>query len=179
MAFDDVQPEQLICRSSKVLGNGRIENLFDVVVVDSQRFERSRSQEVAQAVAQFNRRLNDENRPYLLIGVGRWGSTEPWLGIPVEWDEISGARAIVEAGFRDFRVTPSQGSHFFQNLTAFQVGYFTVNPDAGEGTVDWQWLTEQPAVEEQGCVRRLQFAAPIRVVMNSHTSQGVIFKPEG
>ncbi|MGA2965521.1 MAG: DUF5752 family protein [Terriglobales bacterium] len=179
MAFDDVQPEQLICRSSKVLGNGRIENLFDVVVVDSQRFERSRSQEVAQAVAQFNRRLNEENRPYLLIGVGRWGSTEPWLGIPVEWDEISGARAIVEAGFRDFRVTPSQGSHFFQNLTAFQVGYFTVNPDAGEGTVDWQWLTEQPAVEEQGCVRRLQFAAPIRVVMNSHTSQGVIFKPEG
>jgi hypothetical protein len=84
----------------------------------------------------------------------------------------------VEAGFRDFRVTPSQGSHFFQNLTAFQIGYFTVNPDAGEGSVDWQWLTEQPAVEERGCVRHLQFAEPIRVVMNSRTSQGVIFKPE-
>ena len=178
LALDDVRPEQLICRSSKVLGNGRIENLHDAVVVDSQRFERSRSQEVARAVAQFNHRLNEENRPYLLIGVGRWGSNEPWLGIPVEWDEISGARAIVEAGFRDFRVTPSQGSHFFQNLTAFQVGYFTVNPDAGEGSVDWQWLAEQPAVEEQGCVRRLQFAEPIRVVMNSRTSQGVIFKPE-
>jgi hypothetical protein len=179
LALDEVQPERLVCRSGKVLGNGRIENLFDVVVVDGQRFERSRSQEVAKAVAQFNRRLNEENRPYLLIGVGRWGSTEPWLGIPVEWDEISGARAIVEAGFRDFRVTPSQGSHFFQNLTAFQVGYFTVNPDAGEGTVDWEWLAEQAAVEEQGCVRRLQFASPLRVVMNSHTSQGVIFKPEG
>ena len=178
LAVDDVQPEQLICQSGKVLGNGRIENLHDVVVVDSQRFERSRSQEVAKAVAQLNRRLNDENRPYLLIGVGRWGSTEPWLGIPVEWDEISGARVIVEAGFRDFRVTPSQGSHFFQNLTAFQIGYFTVNPDAGEGSVDWQWLTEQPAVEEQGCVRHLQFAEPIRVVMNSRTSQGVIFKPQ-
>jgi CheY-like chemotaxis protein len=177
LALDDVQPEQLICGSSKVLGNGRIENLHDVVVVDSQRFERSRSQEVATAVARFNRLLNEENRPYLLIGVGRWGSTEPWLGIPVEWDEISGARVIVEAGFRDFRVTPSQGSHFFQNLTAFQVGYFTVNPDAGEGSVDWQWLTEQPAVEEQGCVRHLQFAEPIRVVMNSRSSQGVIFKP--
>ena len=178
LALDNVRPERLICRSSKVLGNGRIENLHDAVVVDSQRFERSRSQEVARAVAQFNHRLSEENRPYLLIGVGRWGSNEPWLGIPVEWDEISGARVIVEAGFRDFRVTPSQGSHFFQNLTAFQVGYFTVNPDAGEGSVDWQWLAEQPAVEEQGCVRRLQFAEPIRVVMNSRTSQGVIFKPE-
>ncbi|MGD0792611.1 MAG: PEP/pyruvate-binding domain-containing protein [Terriglobales bacterium] len=178
LALDDVRPEQLICLSSKVLGNGRIENLHDVVVVDSQRFERSRSQEVATAVAWFNRLLNKENRPYLLIGVGRWGSTEPWLGIPVEWDEISGARVIVEAGFHDFRVTPSQGSHFFQNLTAFQVGYFTVNPDAGEGSVDWQWLTEQPAVEEQGCVRHLRFAEPIRVVMNSRTSQGVIFKPD-
>jgi CheY-like chemotaxis protein len=178
LALDDVRPERLICLSSKVLGNGRIENLHDVVVVDSQRFERSRSQEVAQAVAQFNRQLNAENRPYLLIGVGRWGSNEPWLGIPVEWDEISGARVIVEAGFHDFRVTPSQGSHFFQNLTAFQIGYFTVNPDAGEGSIDWQWLTEQPAVGEQGCVRHLQFAEPIRVVMNSHTSHGVIFKPE-
>src|ERR1035441_3952572 len=178
LALDDVRPEQLICRSSKVLGNGRIEDLHDVIVVDSQRFERSRSQEVSEAVAKFNRLLNEENRPYLLIGVGRWGSTEPWLGIPVEWDEISGARVIVEAGFRDFRVTPSQGSHFFQNLTAFQIGYFTVNPDAGEGSVDWQWLTEQPALEEEGCVRHLRFAEPIRVLMNSRTRQGVIFKPK-
>jgi len=178
LALDDVRPGQLICQSSKVLGNGRIDKLHDIVVVDSQRFERSRSQEVATAVARFNRLLNEENRPYLLIGVGRWGSTEPWLGIPVEWDEISGARVIVEAGFRDFRVTPSQGSHFFQNLTAFQIGYFTVNPDAGEGSVDWQWLTEQPAVEEEGCVRHLRFAEAIRVLMNSRTSQGVIFKPE-
>ena len=79
---------------------------------------------------ELQRRAERENRPYLLIGVGRWGSNDPWLGIPVEWDEISGARVIVEAGFRDFRVTPSQGSHFFQNLTAFQIGYFTVNPEA-------------------------------------------------
>jgi hypothetical protein len=161
-----------------VLGNGRIQNLHDIVVVDSQRFERSRSQEVAKAVAHFNGLLNAENRPYLLIGVGRWGSNDPWLGIPVEWDEISGARVIVEAGFRDFRVMPSQGSHFFQNLTAFQIGYFTVNPDAGEGSVDWEWLNEQPAMAEDGCVRYLRFDAPMRVVMNSRTSQGIIFKPE-
>jgi CheY-like chemotaxis protein len=178
LSLDDVRPDQLLCQSCKVLGNGRIDDLHDIVVVDSQRFERSRSQEVAEAVARLNRNLNEANRPYLLIGVGRWGSTEPWLGIPVEWDEISGARVIVEAGFRDFRVTPSQGSHFFQNLTAFRVGYFTVNPDAGEGSVDWQWLIEQPSIEEEGCVRHLQFAEPIRVVMNSRTSQGVIFKPE-
>jgi hypothetical protein len=179
LTIGDLNPSELICESTKVLGNGRIENLNDIVVVDSQRFERSRSQEVARAVAHFNATLSAENRPYLLIGVGRWGSNDPWLGIPVEWDEISGARAIVEAGFQDFRVTPSQGSHFFQNLTAFQVGYFTVNPDAGEGSVDWQWLAERPAIEEQGCVRHLQFAQPLRIVMNSKTRQGVIFKPEG
>jgi CheY-like chemotaxis protein len=178
LALDKVEPRQLLCQSSKVLGNGRIENLHDVVVVDSQRFERSRSQEVAKAVAHFNAVLTAENRPYLLIGVGRWGSNDPWLGIPVEWDEISGARVIVEAGFRDFRVTPSQGSHFFQNLTAFQIGYFTVNPDAGEGSVDWEWLSGQPPVEEDGCVRHLHFAAPVRVIMNSRQSQGVIFKPQ-
>jgi hypothetical protein len=178
LSLDNVEPQQLLCQSSKVLGNGRIENLYDVVVVDSQRFERSRSQEVAKAVAHFNGLLGSENRPYLLIGVGRWGSNDPWLGIPVEWDEISGARVIVEAGFRDFRVMPSQGSHFFQNLTAFQIGYFTVNPDAGEGSVDWEWLGDQPSVDEDGCVRHLRFDAPLRVVMNSRQSQGIIFKPE-
>jgi CheY-like chemotaxis protein len=178
LSLVNVEPRKLLCQSNKVLGNGRIENLYDVVVVDSQRFERSRSQEVAKAVAHFNGLLAAENRPYALIGVGRWGSNDPWLGIPVEWDEIAGARVIVEAGFRDFRVMPSQGSHFFQNLTAFQIGYFTVNPDAGEGSVDWAWLSEQPAVAEDGCVRHLRFDAPLRVVMNSRQSQGIIFKPE-
>jgi CheY-like chemotaxis protein len=178
LSFGNVDPKQLLCQSSKVLGNGRIENLYDVVVVDSQRFERSRSQGVAKTVAHFSGLLNAENRPYLLIGVGRWGSNDPWLGIPVDWDEISGARVIVETGFRDFRVMPSQGSHFFQNLTAFQIGYFTVNPDAGEGSVDWEWLSRQPSVNEDGCVRHLRFDAPMRVVMNSRLSQGIIFKPE-
>ena len=117
-----------------------------------------------------------ENHPYLLIGVGRWGSHEPWLGIPVEWDEISGARVIVEAGFRDFRVSPSQGRHLFQNLTAFQVGYFTVNPDPGEGSVDWKWLSAQSCVGERGCVRHLRFSDPLLVLMNGRSSRGMIFK---
>jgi hypothetical protein len=178
LRMEDVKPDRLICQSTKVLGNGRIQDLRDVVVVDLHRFERTRSQEVAESVAQLNAKLNESGRPYLLIGVGRWGSNDPWLGIPVEWDEISGARVIVEAGFRDFRVTPSQGSHFFQNLTAFQVGYFTVNPDAGEGFVDWQWLSAQPADEERGCVRHLRFEQPLIVVMNGKTSRGMVFKPD-
>jgi CheY-like chemotaxis protein len=175
----DVDPADLVCRSAMVLGNGRIQNLYDVVVVDFQRFERGRSQQVAEAVAHFNTKLSLENRPYLLIGVGRLGSNDPWLGIPVEWDEISGARVIVEAGFRDFRVIPSQGSHFFQNLMAFQVGYFTVNPDAGEGSVDWAWLTAQPSAEESGCVRHLRFDESLLVVMNGKAREGMIFKPAG
>lgn len=179
LRMGDVNPAELVCRSTQVLGNGRVQNLYDVVVVDFHRFERGRSQEVAEAVAHFNAKLALENRPYILIGVGRLGSNDPWLGIPVEWDEISGARVIVEAGFRDFRVIPSQGSHFFQNLMAFQVGYFTVNPDAGEGSVDWPWLGSREALEEQGCVRHLQFAEPLLVVMNGKAREGMIFKPGG
>jgi CheY-like chemotaxis protein len=178
LRIEEVDSAQLACQSSTVLGNGRIGDLRDVIVVDFHRFERTRSQEVAQGVAHLNAKLGEHGLPYLLIGVGRWGSNDPWLGIPVAWDQISGARVIVEAGFRDFRVTPSQGSHFFQNLTAFQIGYFTVNPDAGEGFVDWQWLSSQPAVEEMGCVRHLRFETPLVVIMNGKTSQGWIFKPQ-
>jgi hypothetical protein len=178
LKIEEVEPERLICQSTKVLGNGRITGLHDVVVVDFHAFERGHSQDVAEAVAKMNAKLCADDKPYLLIGVGRWGSNDPWLGIPVTWDQISGARAIVEAGFRDLRVTPSQGSHFFQNLTAFQVGYFTVNPDAGEGTVDWKWLAEQPSLEERDCVRHLHFDSPISIVMNGRTGSGVIFKPE-
>jgi len=161
-----------------VLGHGRFADLCDAVVVDWHRLDRSRSQEVAREVRYFNAKLSGERTPYLLIGAGRWGSDDPWLGIPVAWEDILGARVIIEAGFRDFRVTPSQGSHFFQNLMASQAGYFTVNPDLGEGFVDWQWLASQPAVEEQGCVRHLHFVAPLVVVMNGKTSSGMIFKPE-
>ena len=176
--IEEFDSDQLICQSSVVLGHGRMEDIRDVVVVDSHRFERSRSHQVAQDVAHLNAKLSHQNSPYLLIGVGRWGSTDPWLGIPVAWDQIAGARVIVESGFRDFRVAPSQGSHFFQNLTAFQIGYFTINPDAGEGFLDWTWLAAQPAVEEHGCVRHLHFESPITVLMNGKESRGVILKPE-
>ena len=175
--MEAVEPARLICQSSQALGHGRLQDVRDLIVVDFHRFERAQSFEVAQSVAYLNAALNERATPYLLIGVGRWGSNDPWLGIPVAWDQISGARVIVESGFRDFRVAPSQGSHFFQNLTAFQVGYFTVNPDAGEGFIDWEWLAAQPALEENGCVRHLRFDAPLVVLMNGKTSQGMIFKP--
>ncbi|MBZ5557242.1 MAG: histidine kinase, partial [Acidobacteriia bacterium] len=147
----------LICESASVLGHGTIDDVRDVVVVDMHRFDRTKAREVAQIVAQFNQKLVAARRPYVLIGVGRWGSADPLLGVPVTWDQIAGARAIVEAGFADIRVTPSQGSHFFQNLSAGNVGYFTVNPDAGDGFVDWAWLAAQPAVEQKECVRHLRF----------------------
>ena len=177
LEIGEVAPEALICRSANVLGNGRRE-LRDVVAVDGLRFDRAHSRETASQLAQFNAALAAEGRPYLLLGVGRWGSRDPWLGIPVAWDQISGARVIVEAGFRDFRVTPSQGTHFFQNLTSFDVGYFTVNPDVGEGFVDWQWLAAQPALREAGCVRHLRFDRPVVVTMDGQRGEGVILKPE-
>jgi hypothetical protein len=177
LRIDDVHPEALICKSTSVLGNGRVNDLHDLVVVDFHRFDRGRSRAVADAVAHVNAKLMELEKPYVLIGVGRWGSNDPWLGIPIEWDEIAGARIIVEAGFRDMAVTPSQGSHFFQNLMAFQVGYFTVNPEAGQGLLDWQWLAAQPAVEEEDCVRHLHFDDALVVAMNGMTREGMIFKP--
>jgi hypothetical protein len=170
-----VESEHLLCRSTSVLGNGRIDDLHDVIVVDRHRFDRAASRRTASELAQFNAELR--GRPYLLVGVGRWGSADPWLGIPVSWEQISGARVIVEAGFEDFRVTPSQGTHFFQNLTSFNVGYFTVNPDAGEGFVDWTWLSQQRAVRETSCVRHVHSDRPIVVKMNGKNGEGVIYKP--
>ena len=177
--MEDVDPSRLLCESRQVLGNGRIQDIRDIVVVDFHRFERSRSQEVAHQLAHLNAKLTEAGVSYLLIGVGRWGSTDPWLGIPVTWDQISGARVIVESGLSDLRVAPSQGSHFFQNLVAFQVGYFTINSDTGEGLVDWAWLRAQPALETRGCVRHLRLESPLLILMNGKTSRGMIIKPEG
>ncbi|MDP2361186.1 MAG: PEP/pyruvate-binding domain-containing protein [bacterium] len=173
----EVDPARVICRSSSVLGAGRLDDIHDLLVVDVERFERRHSREVAAAVGDFNRTLVQEQRPFLLVGVGRWGSSDPWLGIPVSWDQISGVRVIVEAGFRDLIVTPSQGSHFFQNLTALGIGYFTVNPQQGEGELDWDWLLGQPTFQERGHVRHLRLEQPLCVLMNARSRSGVILRP--
>jgi hypothetical protein len=174
----DVEPQKLICQSHQVLGNGVLNDIHDIVVVDIHRFERAKSRDVAKEVSQFNEQLVSENRPYLLVGVGRWGSLDPWLGIPIKWDQISGAKAIVETGFKDMDVTPSQGSHFFQNITSFMVGYFTVNSKVKQGFVDWEWLLGQDPFEEKVYTRQLQFTNPIVVKINGHKNRGIILKPE-
>jgi hypothetical protein len=177
--LEPVPKDGLICESPSALGHGHLDDLHDIVVVDKNRFERSQSQECALAVSQFNRKLAQGGRPYVLVGVGRWGSTHSWLGIPVRWADISGARVIVEAGFKDFRVTPSQGTHFFQNLTSLNIGYFTVNQETGEGFVEWDWLASRTPVEEIGPVRHLRFDEPVLVTMNGTTQHGIIRKPAG
>ncbi|MBX2992306.1 MAG: histidine kinase [Bacteroidetes bacterium] len=177
LRIDTVSTNDLICQSEQVLGNGAIRDIYDVIVVDIEKFERGKSISVAQEVSQLNTKLLEQKRPYVLIGVGRWGSLDHWLGIPVTWDQISGAAAIVESGFKDFSVTPSQGSHFFQNITSFRVGYFTVNSANHQGFIDWEWLAQQPAIEELDFTRHLRFVNPITVKINGHKNIGVILKP--
>jgi CheY-like chemotaxis protein len=177
LEVDSVGQEDLICQSQQVLGNGVIKDIHDIVVVDIQQFERSRAKDVGAEVSLFNTDLLQRKRPYVLIGVGRWGSLDPWLGIPVTWDQIAGASVIVESGFKDFNVTPSQGSHFFQNITSFRVGYFTVNSFSHLGYIDWDWLRQQPAAEELRFTRHLQFEEPIVAKINGRKNIGIILKP--
>lgn len=169
---------RLLCYSEQALGNGVIEDIHDVVFIDINRFDRAKSKETALEVGKLNSKMLELKRPYVLIGVGRWGSLDQWLGIPVAWDQISGAGAIVESGFKDFEVTPSQGSHFFQNITSFRVGYFTVNSFIHQGFIDWDWLARQPAVEELQYTKHLHFDKPVLVKINGHQNKGIILKPE-
>ena len=110
--------------------------------------------------------------------MGRWGSLDPWLGIPVGWEQIAGARAIIETSFKDMTVEPSQGSHFFQNITSFMIGYFTVNNISEKGFVDWDWLLLQKPLEIKEFTRLIRFEKPIVIKMNGHQNKGIIMKPE-
>lgn len=175
---DNVDGKAVICRSNRVLGHGVIEDICDAVVVDFYTFDRARSREVAKEVAAFNAQLIEEHRPYLLVGVGRWGSLDPWLGIPVSWGDIAGARAIVESSFKELVVAPSQGSHFFHNITSFLIAYFTVNSKGEEEWVDWDWLLSQPPFDVRGCTRLIRFRKPLTIRINGHQGKGVILKPE-
>ncbi len=176
--LDDNNVDHLICQSYQVLGNGLIQDIYDIVLVDYNKFNRSKSREVASEVASFNNQLLNQKRPYLLIGVGRWGSLDPWLGIPVAWEQIAGARAIIETSFKDMSVEPSQGSHFFQNITSFMIGYFTVNTSSSKGFVDWDWLLEQSPLEIKEYTKLIRFKNPIVIKMNGHQNKGIILKPE-
>ncbi len=174
---DSSSTEDLICQSQQVLGNGATTDIHDIIFVDIQKFDRSKTRDTAFEVSYFNSKLVEQKRPYVLIGVGRWGSLDHWLGIPVTWDQISGASVIVESGFKDLNVSPSQGSHFFQNLTSFKVGYFTVNSFNNLGFIDWEWLLAQKPKEELIYTRHIRFEDSITVKINGHKNKGVILKP--
>jgi CheY-like chemotaxis protein len=176
--IEDIEKDKLICSSTQILGNGIIDNIHDIVLVDPDKFERSKSVDVAKEVSLFNAALVEQNRPYLLIGMGRWGTLDRWLGIPVKWEQIAGARTIVESGFKEFSVTPSQGSHFFQNITSFMVGYFTIDSHKNQGYINWEWLQEQIPEEKKSFTKLLHFEKPVVIKMNRNKNKGIILKPE-
>jgi CheY-like chemotaxis protein len=175
--LDNNDKKKLICQSNQVLGNGSIKDVYDIIIVDYHKFDRAKSREVAKEVSTFNSQLIKERKPYLLIGVGRWGTLDPWLGIPVTWDQIAGAKAIVETSFKEMSVEPSQGSHFFQNITSFMIGYFTINENDFD-FVDWEWLLKKESIEEMNYTKHIRFNSPIVIKMNGHQNKGIILKPE-
>jgi hypothetical protein len=177
METAEINPDDVLVESTQVLGNGVLRDIRDIVFVDINKYDRGRSRDVAREIAAFNAQLVALQRQYILIGVGRWGSKDEWLGIPVSWDQISGAAVIVESSFRDFDVTPSQGTHFFQNITSFRIGYFTVNSFSHLGRIDWEWLTQQAATAQQEFTTHVRFENPLTVRINGRKNIGVILKP--
>lgn len=171
------QIERAFCYSSSALGNGRMDDIRDVIYVRPEQFDAAHTREIAAQVGELNARLADEERRCILIGPGRWGSSDPWLGIPVSWDQISAARVIVETSLENFRITPSQGTHFFQNMTSLRIAYFTVNSYAGDDRIDWDWLEAQPVSRESGPVRHLRFEQPLHVRIEGRSNRGVILPP--
>lgn len=173
-----IPDEALLLRSDNSLGHGIMNDIMDVVYVKTDHWTASRNPQIASEIEQLNQRFLNEGRNYVLIGPGRWGSSDPWLGIPVKWPHISAARIIVEAGLTNYRVDPSQGTHFFQNLTSFGVGYFTINAYRGEGIYNEAFLNAQPAVSETEFLRHVRFEQPAVVKMDGKKKQGVVLLPQ-
>jgi hypothetical protein len=167
----DLDSPWTVVASASAMGNARHE-VCDVVYVVPETFEARLTPAIATEIEQLNRSLVDEARPYLLVGFGRWGSADPWLGIPVRWDQISGARGIVEATLPQMNPEPSQGSHFFHNLTSFSVLYFTVPLHAGRG-VDWDWLARQEVVARTEHVRHVRTETPLVLRVDGRSRRGV------
>ena len=172
-----VKNEETILSSTSVLGHGIVGDVQDIIYVKTGAFNSSNNQLIAYEIEKMNRSFTDQEKGYVLVGPGRWGSSDSWLGIPVKGPHISNARVIVECGLENYRVDPSQGTHFFQNLTSFGVGYFTVNPFKGDGWFDEAFLNAQPAVEETEYLRHVHFDAPITIKMDGKKSLGVVLKP--
>lgn len=172
-----VGQEDTILSSTSVLGHGIVTDVQDIIYVKTGAFTSSNNQLIAYDIEKINRKFTAEEKNYVLVGPGRWGSSDSWLGIPVKWPHISNARVIVECGLENYRVDPSQGTHFFQNLTSFGVGYFTINPFKGDGWFDEEYLNSLPAVEETEYLRHVRFDKPIVIKMDGKKSLGVVLKP--
>ncbi len=171
--------KDLLLRSNTALGHGNIDDITTVVYVRPQSFSPLVTPAIAADLQKVNGRLVAEDRNYILIGPGRWGSSDTSLGVPVRWPDISGARLIVETALGNYRIEPSQGTHFFQNLTSFGVGYFTVNPFVGDGSFfDLAWLDSMPAEYENEHIRVVRFDSPLRIGIDGRKSVGVVLKPD-
>ncbi|MDG1900612.1 MAG: PEP/pyruvate-binding domain-containing protein [Bacteroidales bacterium] len=163
--------------SRSALGNGIIDNINDIVYVRTQNFDASKTNEIVDYIESLNKSFIEREENYILVGPGRWGSSDPWLGISVNWSQISAARLIVESGLEDYRIDPSQGTHFFQNLTSFRIGYFTVNPFINDGIYDIDFLDKQPAVFENEFVRHVKFDKSLKIIIDGKKNLGMVLKP--
>ncbi|GHV56606.1 phosphoenolpyruvate synthase [Bacteroidia bacterium] len=172
-----IRETETLLYAKQALGHGISNDILDVIYVKTAGFNAAHNPGIASEIDRINRQMVNENRTYVLIGPGRWGSSDPWLGIPVKWSQISNARVIVELGLENYRIDPSQGTHFFQNLTSFGVGYFTVNPYLSDGFFDEAFLDAQPAVEETGHLRHVRLAHPVIIKIDGKKSLGVVMKP--
>jgi hypothetical protein len=162
----------VVVAADRALGNGSRDDLMDVVYLKPDEFKSSDTVAIAAEVAKFNRELRQADRPYVLIGFGRWGSSDPWLGVPVDWGQISGARVIVETSIPGMNPDPSQGAHFFHNLIGLGVFYLTAS-NVG-GTVDWSWLEAQPAAGESAHVRHVRLTRPMAARVDGLAGLGIV-----
>ena len=176
--LNEIRDEDVILRSYNSLGHGIMNEIHDIVYVKTEGYSASNNQAIAWEIEKINRQFLNEGKNYVLVGPGRWGSSDTWLGIPVKWPHISAARVIVEAGLTNYRVDPSQGTHFFQNLTSFGVGYFTINAFMNDGVYDQDFLNAQPAVDETKFLRHVRFEKPMIVKMDGKKKLGVVLRPE-
>ena len=176
--LENIDMSETVLYSRNALGNGICSDVCDVVYVKTKRFSAANNPAIAREIEKVNIRFSESDRNYVLVGPGRWGSSDPWLGIPVKWAHISQARVIVESGLENYRIEPSQGTHFFQNLTSFGVGYFTVNSySQQDGFFDEEFLDLQPAVYETDFIRHVRFDQPMPIKISGKKKIGVVLKP--
>ncbi len=178
LSLEDLRDSRAIVASDRVIGNGLFDDVCDIVYVRPERFSSSCTSAVAQQVGALNRELVRQNRPYLLIGFGRWGSSQVTLGIPVVWSQISGARVIVESTLPQMNTELSQASHFFHNLSSFRANYFMLQHNSEFG-IDWDWLRRQPVLSETEYIRHVRLTRPFAVRVDGRTSRGVVLVPGG